>query len=109
MKKFMIRILFISMFFIGLGAITEKIGWLFFSHETAMEKNSLTIEGARPNVKIIKVNSPKQITVRHFEFESLKPSDHCPLQMGIIFPDHFNQKTEINLDDFDSDETEIRQ
>ncbi len=103
----MIRILFISVFFIGLGAIAEKIGWLVFPPATARQEKWLTIEGARPNVKIIKVNWPKEIPVRHFE--SLKPSDHCPLQMGIIFPDHFNQKTEINLDDFDSEETEMRQ
>jgi hypothetical protein len=72
MKGFIVKVLFVSLFFIGLGGLVEKVGLFFKPPEKTVSE-----------IRIIKLKTADQTIIRRVQ---LKNSDDCRFKIGPVLP-----------------------
>ena len=98
MIRFISRILFISIFFIGLGAIVEKVqDNLFPAQNYLISNDSAECERIQP-IKVINTNEPAKIKI--IKMEKVSASSEKPIQFQMLLPniDQLPQNDELNED-----------
>src|SRR5215216_5315426 len=93
MRAFIVRVCFVVVFFIGLGAIAEKVS-LFFQPE---EKEIINLaEFQTPGLKVVKLERPQKIVVRRLNIQN--PND-CQMKIGPIMPASFEPKVDFGWEE----------
>jgi hypothetical protein len=91
MRAFLTRVFLVVVLFTGLGGIAEKVG-LYFQPEKKEVINLAKFPA--PEVKIVKLDQPRQIVIRQFRSED---SADCQINIGPVLPNQFEQKFDLQL------------
>ncbi len=97
MKKFAVSVLTISVFFVGLGSLAEKVGARFKSDEKALEiigKARIAIGGdaAIAQVRSMVITGKSIHTIKVGDAEKSEPGE---MEIALQFPDKLSQKISI--------------
>lgn len=97
MKKFIFTILFLSIFFIGLGSIIEKAEAKFGSDERALELVRLAriAIGGEENIKTVRAMTISGTTTDYFQINSETSVKQGSLEINFALPDRFSKKIKI--------------
>lgn len=101
MKRFVISVLSISVFFVGLGSLAEHVGARFKSDEKALEivrrtRIALGGEAALAEVRSMVITGR---TVNTFKVGDAERSEPGETEIAIQFPDKMSQRIKIGTDD----------
>lgn len=101
MKKFVLSVLSVAVFFVGLGAIVEKAGAKFKSDEKALDivrKARVAIGG---DAAIAEVRSMTIVgrTTHTFKVDGAERSEQGESEIAMQFPDKFSRTMKIGKDD----------
>src|SRR5438445_5773802 len=101
MKRFIISILFASVFFIGVGALVDKAGAKFKSDEKALElirQARLAIGGdsAIANVQSLRIVGQ---TTRNFKADGVERAESGETEIALQLPDKVMQRTKLGHSD----------
>src|SRR3954454_1629756 len=97
MKRFITSILFVSVFFIGLGTLVEKAGAKFRSDEKALEliraaRAAIGGDNAISNVKSLSIVGK---TSQAFKLNETEKTEQGETEIALQFPDKFSKMVKI--------------
>ncbi len=97
MKRFIISILCVSVFLIGLGTIIEKTSAKFLNDDKAMEiiKNARIALGGDANISEVKSMTIVATTTNFFERDGVQDVKQGSLEINMKMPGHFSKKVSI--------------
>ncbi len=79
MKKFIVKVLFISLFFIGLGAMVKQIVF-FFHDDRKIFVKTIELGGSKPMIRVVKKVQTKESSIRSISFNQPKEGD-CKIML----------------------------
>lgn len=97
MKKFAVSVLTISVFFVGLGSLAEKVGARFKSDEKALEiigkaRTAIGGDAALAQVRSLVITGKSVHTIKMGDAERAEPGE---MEIALQFPDKFSQKISV--------------
>ena len=97
MKKFAVSVLTISVFFVGLGSLADKVGAKFKSDEKALEiigkaRTAIGGDAAVAQVRSLVITGKSIHTVKVGDAEKAEPGE---MEIALQFPDKLSQKISI--------------
>src|SRR5687768_113239 len=97
MKKFAVSVLTISVFFVGLGSLAEKVGARFKSDEKALEiigkaRTAIGGDAAIAQVRSMVITGKSIHTIKIGDAERAEPGE---MEIALQFPDKLTQKISI--------------
>lgn len=101
MKRFVVSVLSISVFFIGLGSLVEHVGAKFKSDEKALDivrkaRTAIGGEAALVEVRSLVIKGSSLHTLKIGDAQRSEPGE---TEIAIQFPDKLSQKIKIGKDD----------
>ncbi len=93
MKKFIIMVLCVSIFFIGLGGLVDKAGAKFKSDERALEVIRLAriAIGGDANINNVRSLTIVAKTTKNFEFDGVSKIEQGDLEINLQLPNKFGK------------------
>lgn len=109
MKKFIVMILSVATFFIGLGSLVEGVGAKFKSDERALElvrlaRNAVGGEQAVGNVRSLTITGRATKT---FEIENVSKTEQGDWELNLQMPDKISKMMKLRREGGDGTKTEI--
>jgi len=97
MKKFIIMVLCVSTFFIGLGGLVDKVGAKFKSDEKAVQiiKQARIAIGGDANIEKVRSMTISANTTNFFENEKTVTSEAGNLEIALELPNRFSKMLRI--------------
>ena len=97
MKKFAVSVLTISVFFVGLGSLAEKVGAKFKSDEKALEiigkaRTAIGGDAALAQVRSLVITGKSTHTIKIGDAERAEPGE---MEIALQFPDQLSQKFSV--------------
>ena len=111
MKKFIVMILCVATFFIGLGGLVESVGARFKSDERALElvrlaRQSIGGEQAIDNVRSLTISGRATKT---FEFDNVAKTEQGEWELNLQMPDKFSKMIKMRHENESGEKTENKQ
>lgn len=112
MKKFIVMILCVATFFIGLGGLVESVGAKFKSDERALElvrlaRQAIGGDQALNNVRSLTISGRATKT---FEFDNVARTEQGDLEINLQLPDKFSKTMKMRHESADgSEKTETKE
>ncbi|HEY0429328.1 MAG TPA: hypothetical protein VGC76_16220 [Pyrinomonadaceae bacterium] len=99
MKKFIISILCVSVFFIGLGGLIDKVGAKFKSDDKALELLSLarTAVGGEASIKAVQSMSIVGKATKTFDFDGASRSEEGDWELNLQLPNKFSKMMKVRV------------
>lgn len=93
MKKFIIMVLCVSTFFIGLGGLVDKVGANFKSDEKALEiiRQARIAVGGDANINNVRSLTITAKTTNNFEFDGVSKIEQGDLEINLQLPNKFSK------------------
>lgn len=93
MKKFIIMVLCVSIFFIGLGGLVDKVGANFKSDEKALEiiRQARIAIGGDANINNVKSLTIVAKATHNFDIEGSQKSEQGDLEINLQLPNKFSK------------------
>ncbi len=100
MKKFIVMILCVSTFFVGLGGLVERVGARFKSDERALEIMRLARQaiGGETNIKSVQGLTITGKAVKSFEFESTTRVERGDWELNLQLPNKISKRLKIETE-----------
>ena len=97
MKKFIYAVLFVSVFFAGLGSVVEKVGARFKSDEKALDllRAARTAIGGDAAIAGIQSLRIKGTTVNTFKIDGTEKSEPGETEIALQLPDKVSKMVRI--------------
>jgi hypothetical protein len=110
MKKFILTVLFVSVFFIGVGSIVEKTSAKFTSDAKALEiiKQTRIAIGGEANLKDVQRMTIVGSSTNFFEKEGIQKIEQGSLEINMKLPNQFSKTVKIGNPENAADGTEVR-
>ena len=108
MKKFILSILCVTVFFIGLGGIIQETGARFKSDERALNliKQAQTAIGGETAIQNVKSLSINGNVVKTFEIEGVSKAEQGKVEINLQLPNQFVKSMKLgNPDNLSADKT----
>ena len=111
MKKFIISVLSVAVFFVGVGALVENVGAKFKSDEKALEivRKARTAIGGDAAIAEVRSLSIIGRTTHLFKVDGVERSEQGETEIALQFPDKMSKVVRIGKDDGSGDKNIIRQ
>jgi len=100
MKRFIVTVLSVAVFFIGLGALVENVGAKFKSDEKALDlvRKARVAIGGDPAINGIQSLRIVGQTTRSFKVNGSDNSEQAETEIALQFPDKFMKMTKVGKD-----------
>ena len=101
MKKFIVSILCVSIFFIGLGGLADSVGAKFKSDDRALELLRLARQaiGGEANIKSVLSMSVTGKATKIFDFEGAQKSEQGDWEMNLQLPNKFSKMMKLRVEE----------
>lgn len=100
MKRFIISVLCVAVFFIGLGGLIEQVGAKFKSDEQALAliKQARIAIGGEANINSVKSFSAKGKAVRIFNLNGASKSQEGDFEVNLALPNQFSKMVKLRVE-----------
>ncbi|HEV8157704.1 MAG TPA: hypothetical protein VGP58_01650 [Pyrinomonadaceae bacterium] len=101
MKKFIISVLCVSVFFIGLGGIIQQVGASFKSDERALGliRQARIAIGGDANINNVRSLSAKGKAVHTFNFNGTGRTQEGDFELNLALPNQFSKMMKLRIED----------
>ena len=101
MKRFIVSILCVSVFFIGLGGLVSSVGAKFKSDEKALELLRLARQavGGEANIKSVLGMSITGRATKTFDFDGAERSEQGDWELNLQLPNKFSKMMKVRVED----------
>lgn len=101
MKRFIVSMLCISVFFIGLGGLVDSVGAKFKSDEKALEILRLARQavGGEANIKAVQSLSIRGRATKTFDFDGVARSEQGEWELNMQLPGKFSKMMKVRVED----------
>src|SRR4051794_39422048 len=101
MKRFIVSVLCVSVFFIGLGALVDKVGAKFKSDEKALEliRQARTAVGGEQAIAAIRSITISGKTSQTFSVNGAQRSEQGDEEIALQLPDKFSKQIKLGKQD----------
>ena len=106
MKRFIVSILCVSVFFIGLGSLVDRVGAKFKSDEKALTliKQAQSAIGGETAVKNVKSLSIVGSVTKTFDFDGTARTEQGDLEINLQLPNQFAKMMKLRREDNSTNE-----
>lgn len=110
MKKFIISVLTMSVFFVGLGSLVEKTTANFKSDAQALEliRKARIAIGGEANIKNVRSLTLEANTTNFFEKDGIVRNEAGNLEIALEMPNRFSKRLQIGNADETAGDAEVR-
>lgn len=100
MKKFIISVLCVAVFFIGLGGVIKQVGAKFKSDERAMAlvRQARIAIGGEANINSVKGLTAKGRAIRVFSLNGTEKSQEGDFEVNLALPDQFGKMLKLRME-----------
>ena len=111
MKKFIITVLGVAVFFVGLGSLADKVGAKFKSDEKALDivRKARTAIGGEAAIAEVRSLTITGRTTHTFKTDGAERSEQGETEIALQFPDKMSKVVRIGKDDGTGEKSVIRQ
>jgi hypothetical protein len=111
MKKFIITVLGVAVFFVGLGSLADKVGATFKSDEKALDivRKARTAIGGEAAIAEVRSLTITGRTTHSFKADGVERSEQGETEIALQFPDKMSKIVRIGKDDGTGEKSIIRQ
>lgn len=111
MKKFIISVLSVAVFFVGLGSLADKVGAKFKSDEKALDivrkaRSAIGGDAALAEVRSLTITGR---TTHSMKIDGVERSEQSETEIALQFPDKMARMVKIGKDDGTDEKNIIRQ
>lgn len=101
MKRFIVLVLCISVFFIGLGGLVDSVGAKFKSDDKALQLLALARQavGGEANIKAVQSMSIAGRATKTFVFDGAERSEQGDWELNMQLPNKFSKMMKVRIED----------